>query len=161
MLIKEVDRNPIDLSNRVRGFEPVNEDAYYKLPTRSDKRSAGYDFYSTETFTIQPNEFHTFKTNIKAYMKDDEYLAIHVRSSIGIKKNLILKNVTGVIDSSYYDNPSNGGDIAIGLFNYGNEPQTIKKGDRVAQGIFAKYLTIDDDVVLNKSRSGGIGSSGI
>ena len=90
MLIKEVDRNPIDLSNRVRGFEPVNEDEYYKLPTRSDKRSAGYDFYSTETFTIQPNEFHTFKTNIKAYMKDDEYLAIHVRSSIGIKKNLIL-----------------------------------------------------------------------
>ena len=31
MLIKEVDRNPIDLSNRVRGFEPVNEGSYYKV----------------------------------------------------------------------------------------------------------------------------------
>lgn len=31
MLIKEIDCNPIDLSNRVRGFEPVNEDAYCEL----------------------------------------------------------------------------------------------------------------------------------
>ena len=31
MLIKEVIRNPIDLGNRVRGFEPVNEDAYCEL----------------------------------------------------------------------------------------------------------------------------------
>ena len=31
MVFKEVDRNPIDLSNRVRGFEPVNEDAYCEL----------------------------------------------------------------------------------------------------------------------------------
>lgn len=161
MVFKEVDRNPIDLSNRKRGFEPINEDDYYKLPTRSDKRSAGYDFYSTETVTINPNDSHAFKTNIKSYMGEDEYLAIHVRSSIGIKKNLMLKNITGIIDSSYYNNTSNEGDIIICLYNYGNEPQTIEQGDRIAQGIFAKYLTVDNDVAVNASRSGGIGSSGI
>lgn len=162
MVIVEVDRNPIDLSNRVRGFEKVNNASdLAKLPTRATNNSAGYDFYSIEDVVIKPNESHVFKTDIKAYMCSDEYLSMHVRSSIGIKKNLHLLNTTGIIDSDYYGNPSNDGNILIGLRNYGTKEVEIKAGERIAQGIFTKYLTVDDDDVLNKSRSGGIGSSGI
>lgn len=89
----------------LRGFEEVP--AQFKkingettvLPVRGDSRSAGYDFYSKENVTIQPRESHLFWTDVCSYMQDDEVLMIHVRSSIGVKKGLMLKNVTGVIDA--------------------------------------------------------------
>ena len=28
------------------------------------------------------------------------------------------------------------------------------------QGVFTKYLTVENDIVVNKQRTGGIGSSG-
>ena len=46
----------------------------------------------------------------------------------------------------------------VPLFNFGNEPVTISQGERVAQGIFSKYLITDTDQVSAK-RSGGFGST--
>ena len=60
----------------------------------------------------------------------------------------------------YYNNESNEGNCGIFLKNISNEPQTIKQGDRIAQGMFTKYLTCDNERVLNKERKGGFGSSG-
>lgn len=150
---------------KIRGFEQVNEkslknDSKTILPTRSDNRSAGYDFYSKETQTIQPGEKHLFWTDVKSFMQPDEFLAIHVRSSIGIKAGLMLANTTGIIDSSYYENKSNDGNIGICLYNNSDFPVVVKKDDRIAQGIFTKYLTVDNEEVLNIERKGGIGSSG-
>lgn len=148
-----------------RGFEEVPSQ-FIKveettiLPVRGDNKSAGYDFHSKETVTIQPNESHLFWTDVCAYMQDDEVLSIHVRSSIGVKKGLMLKNVTGIIDSSYYANPNNYGNIGICLYNNSNEPQTIECHDRIAQGIFQKYLIVDEDNALHEVRFGGFGSSG-
>ena len=93
-------------------------------------------------------------------MEQDEVLLLYIRSSIGIKRKLILSNGTGVIDATFYNNPDNEGNIACALYNYGNEPQTINAGERVMQGVFVKYLTTEDDKPLNKTRTGGIGSSG-
>ena len=146
---------------RTRGFEKVKYAVSgVKLPTRSDNRSAGYDFYSNEDVVIPPNSTHVFDTQVKAYMPDDEYLALYVRSSIGIKKNLHLLNTVGICDSSYYSNQQNDGSILIALRNYGYEPVEISKGERIAQGIFCKYYTTDDDKPLSDVRTGGIGSSG-
>ena len=100
-------------------------------------------------------------TGIKAYMKEDEVLMLYVRSSIGIKKNLMLANQTGVIDASFYNNPDNEGNITCALYNYGEEDQFIQQGDRIMQGVFMKYYPADNDIVLNKERVGGIGSSGV
>ena len=44
-------------------------------------------------------------------MQEGEVLELYVRSSIGIKKNLMLKNLTAIIDSDYYENESNDGNI--------------------------------------------------
>ena len=145
----------------MRGFERVkNANKDVKMPTRSDSRSAGYDFYSNDTVVIEPNKYFVFDTKIKAYMCEDEYLAIHVRSSIGIKKHLQLMNTTGIIDSSYYGNESNDGTILIALYNYGSEPVKIEKGERIAQGIFSQYYITDNDKPLSDIRTGGVGSSG-
>lgn len=144
----------------MRKFEKVSYDNSGIIPTRADKGSAGYDFYTPVTITINPGEKIIFKTNIKAQMEQDEMLMLHVRSSIGIKRHLMLSNCTGIIDSTYYNNPDNEGNIMGALYNYGTEPQTIEAGERVMQGIFVKYLTTVNDMPLNTERKGGIGSSG-
>ncbi|MBP3707145.1 MAG: dUTPase [Clostridia bacterium] len=131
-----------------------------KLPTRNDKGSAGYDFYAPVSFSIAPGETYLLMTDIKAQMEKDEVLLLYVRSSIGIKKHLMLANGTGIIDSSYYNNPDNDGNIGLALTNYGQETQHITLGDRIAQGIFINYLTTKDDKPLSEKRKGGIGSTG-
>lgn len=149
----------------VRGFKEVHKDHKKKdyptiLPVRGDAGSAGYDFYSKETVTIDPGKQHLFWTDVKSYMQEDEFLSIHVRSSIGVKKGLVLANTTGIADSSYYSNPSNDGNLGICLKNTTNQPVQILEDERIAQGVFSKYLVADEDVTLHAERSGGFGSSG-
>lgn len=144
----------------MRKFEKVSYCNNGIIPTRNDKGSAGYDFYTPTQLVIEPKQMIKFQTNIKASMEQDEVLMLYVRSSIGIKKNLMLPNGTGVIDSTYYNNPDNEGNIIGALFNYGNETQIIEAGERVMQGVFMKYFVTDDDKPLNEERIGGIGSSG-
>lgn len=145
-----------------RGFEIVStekrKNKYARIPTRATKHSAAYDFYSPDDYTVQPNEIVKIWTDIKAYMLKDEILILNVRSSMGGK--FMLANTQGWVDSDYYNNPDNEGNCGIFLKNISNETQTIKQGDRIAQGMFTKYLTCDNERVLNKERQGGFGSSG-
>ena len=92
--------------------------------------------------------------------QDDEYLGIHIRSSLAFKKHLNLVNSQGVIDADYYNNEDNEGHIMIGLINFGDEDVEITKGMRIAQAIFYKFLTIDDEKNVDTIRSGGFGSTG-
>lgn len=131
-----------------------------KLPVRADKRSAGYDFYSPIGLTILPGETELIWTNVKAKMYDDELLYILPRSSYGIKYGIVLANTIGLIDSSYYENEGNGGNIGIALTNTSGKAFEIKPKDRIAQGVFMKYLTTESDEVLRDERKGGIGDSG-
>lgn len=146
-----------------RGFVVVKDkcrttDGEIKLPVRSDPRSAGYDFYSPVDIVIPPNESRLFFTDVKAYMDDDEVLMLYVRSSMG-KKHVVIANGTGIIDASYYNNPDNDGNIGFRLLNLGKEDYVIRRGDRIGQGVFTKYLITDDDNATG-DRSGGFGSSG-
>ena len=93
-------------------------------------------------------------------MNPDEVLMLYVRSSIGIKKGIVLSNGTGIIDCSYFSNPGNDGNIGLALFNTSDKEVVLEAGERIAQGIFMKYLITDDDDVLNAQRVGGFGSSG-
>ena len=144
----------------IRGFEVVSsfEDAQINLPQRTTAESAGYDIECAETVTINPGEVKIVPTGIKAFMAYNEFLAIHISSSIGIKRHIMLANCTGIIDSDYYNNEDNEGHILLGLYNLGTEAVTLEKGERVAQGIFTKYLVANDDEA-NGIRRGGIGST--
>lgn len=141
----------------MREFQIVDKNIETKLPVRGTKHSAGYDFFSTETVTIPPKGLVKINTNIRAVMNDDEYLSLHVRSSLGIKKNIMLANCTGIIDSDFALNPDN--KICGALYNYGDTEVVIEKGDAFMQGIFTKYYTTDNDNVTTE-RVGGIGSTG-
>lgn len=50
------------------------------------------------------------------------------------------------------------GEIGLLFYNYGEEIWKVNKNDRVAQGMFIKYLKTDDDEVENE-RQGGWGST--
>lgn len=138
-----------------KGFNPDD----VTLPERSTSGSAGYDFFSTEDVIIPPHKSIKINTGVKAYMLSSESLEIYIRSSVAIKRNLMLTNQVALIDSDYYGNPENDGAIVIGLYNFGDEPQEIKKGDKIAQGVFRPYLNTGDEPT--EARSGGIGSTGI
>ena len=123
---------------RTRGFQVVSKFQHMnvQLPQRQTYGSAGYDIRVLEGAVLYPGETKVFSTGLKAYMLPNEYLAIHIRSSVGIKRQLMLSNVTGIIDHDFFDNPNNEGHIIVALTNYGNEPQEILDNERVAQGIF-------------------------
>lgn len=150
-----------------RGFEIVEDWARdfpgceIILPKRSTKYSAGYDFFLVNDVEIPKNGKTIIFTDVKAYMQEDERLEIHIRSSLGIKKGLYLLNAEGVIDHDYYRNPKNDGKIMMGIGNTNPFPVMIKKGERIAQGIFSKYLLADGDNFENNgnSRNGGMGST--
>ena len=155
----------------MRKFEIISYEQYDKdlkgkclysditLPSRSTKHSAGYDFKSPIKFTLNPGEIIKVPTGIKAAMNDDEFLAILVRSSMGFKYNIRLCNQVGIIDSDYYNNEGNEGHIFIALQNEGDKVFEANVGDNIAQGIFLKYNTIDNEEEIKSSRSGGMGST--
>lgn len=147
---------------RNRGFEIVSsfKDKKINLPTRKTSKSAGYDIEAAEDKIIKAGKMAVIATGLKAYMQDDEYLGIHIRSSLAFKKHLNLVNSQGVIDADYYNNEDNEGHIMIGLINFGNEDVEITKGMRIAQAIFYKFLIIDDEKKVDTIRSGGFGSTG-
>ncbi len=131
----------------------------YSIPKRSTKHSAGYDFELLESFTINPNESKLIPTGIKANMNEDEVLLLIVRSSTGIKHDIRLNNQVGVIDKDYYNNNDNEGHIFIKITNVGKETKTFTKEDKIVQGIFTKFLTIDNEEEIKNNRIGGIGST--
>ena len=147
---------------KVRGFEVLStwQGRDIHVPVRKTAKSAGYDIESAEEVDLAPGKVTLVKTGLKAYMPDDEYLAIFIRSSMAIKHGLVLINSTGIIDADYYNNEDNEGHIMAAIYNTSSEVFHIGKGDRVAQGIFCHYLTTDDDAAEGV-RKGGVGSTGV
>jgi dUTP pyrophosphatase len=145
------------IPRKIRGFEAVTGYSPV-IPKRSTAKSAGYDISIIGEAVVQPGQTVVFPTGLKAYMQDNEVLQIHIRSSVGIKRNLVLSNGTGIIDADYFNNPDTEGHIRVAVTNIGNEPQLINGDKPVAQGIFMKYLTTDDDCA-DGERKGGIGST--
>ena len=147
-----------------RGFEIAKgfENSGINLPVRKTRFSAGYDIEAAEDCIIpsfkKGMKPTLVKTGIKAYMLEDEVLILANRSSNPGKKGLILANSIGVVDSDYYGNPDNDGHIMFAFFNIKDEDVEIKKGDAIGQGIFQKFLTVDNDLAKGE-RIGGFGST--
>jgi dUTP pyrophosphatase len=142
----------------VVGDEFRKNEGEIKLPTRATEHSAGYDFYSPVDCVIQPNESVMIWTDVKAHMYYDNVLLLFVRSSMG-KHPIVIANGTGVVDSDYYSNSDNDGNIGFRLLNLSSTPYEIKSGDRIGQGVFLKYSITKNDNTTSV-RNGGYGSTG-
>jgi dUTP pyrophosphatase len=147
-----------------RGFRFISDISgleYVTLPARATKHSAGYDLYAACMKLCGPGKVVGVPTGVKAYMQPGEFLQISIRSGLAGEQRLILANGVGIIDSDYYDNPTNEGHIYVMILNLGNRTYQIKAGDRIAQAVFLPYLLSDYDPVNDYiHRTGGFGSTG-
>lgn len=170
-------------NKKQRYFEVVSKykDKNVNLPKRQTKHSVGYDFEAAEDIVIPsiwklvfrnvtkfllgysdkvlPIEPTPVPTGIKAYFQKDEGLFLYNRSSNPKKYGLLLANSVGVVESDYYNNPENEGEILFVFWNLFPFDVIIHKGQRIGQGVFKKILFVDNDKATGE-RQGGFGSTG-
>ena len=126
----------------IRGFEILEGYSGINLPTRKTALSAGYDLEAAENILVTDKKISLVPTGLKAFFPADEVLLIYMRSSLAVN------------DADYRDH------IILPVISFGGEFE-IKKGMRIAQGIFQKYLTIDGDKIgVGEMRRGRFGSTG-
>lgn len=154
----------------IRGFEIINKEQLnkdfdrligyeIKLPKRSTKESAGYDFFVPYDIALEPNEEIKIPTGLKVHMQKGEVLFIFPRSGLGFKYYTRLANTIGVIDSDYI-NSDNEGHIWVKIRNEGDKCLSIKQGEAFCQGIFMPFLLVDgDNFEDGNNRNGGFGST--
>ncbi|PMC82585.1 dUTP diphosphatase [Anaerococcus hydrogenalis] len=130
------------------------------LPEYKTKYSAGMDIYSSNKndIIIKPGEIAKIETGLHIEIPEGFFAAIYPRSSTGVKRQLMLANSTGIIDSDYR------GEIKLFFYNFGNDIQTIKNGERLAQMVIQPYEKVQiekvDELCESERGEGGIGSTG-
>ena len=136
-------------------FKKLSENA--TVPVIATDGSVGSDLFSAATKIIPPNSLMLFPTDLSIECPKGTYGRIAPRSGLTVKNKLTV--MAGVIDNDYR------GNIQVALFNFGTEPQTISKDDKIAQIIFEqirypKFVATDELTETNRGAS-GFGSTDI
>ena len=130
-----------------------------KLPVYATEGSAGMDFFACGNYEILSGETRLIKTGIALEIPEGYELQIRSRSGLALKNNLFVLNAPGTIDSDYR------GEIGVIMCNLSPYPHRINEGDRIAQGVLAKYekaiFDISSDISTTERSIGGFGSTGL
>ena len=121
-------------------IKKLSEDAV--VPTYGSAFAAGADLYACEAedITIAPNETRLIHTGIAMAIPEGLVGLVYARSGLASKRGLAPANKVGVIDSDYR------GEIMVALHNHGTAPQTVARGERIAQIVFTPYHTAEFQV---------------
>jgi len=130
------------------------------LPARQTPDSAGYDVRSCEPdFTIAPGERRAVATGLAFALPPGVEMQVRPRSGLALTHGLILPNAPGTIDPDYR------GELKVILLHAGHEPVLIRRGDRIAQLVFAHFdtplLEQVDSLDDTPRGTGGFGSTGV
>jgi dUTP pyrophosphatase len=130
-----------------------------RLPLRSSLKAAGFDLASAEDVDIAPHSIRLVGTGLVIRVPDGYFLGIFARSSLPLKRGLIVANGVGVIDADYCG-PDD--EIKIQVLNVTDTMVTVFKGERIAQGIVLPCPQIEWEEVTEVSAPtrGGFGSTG-
>ena len=127
----------------------------------ADLRAYLYDETSNEKvikIVIQPNQEIKIHTGLCFQLPKGTAMLLLPRSSMGIKKNLVLQNTIGLLDSDYT------GECMIFVKNIGDEPVEIENGERLVQALVIPYVKANYEEVEELDETergeGGFGSSG-
>lgn len=129
------------------------------LPSYHTSESAGFDIAAGEDTTVPPGEVVKIPTGLVIAAPKGHFLLIAARSSLPLKKGLMVANGIGVVDPDYAG-PND--QVHIIVYNFTAEAVEVKKGERLCQGIFirseqAVWEEVDE---IRKSDRGGLGSTG-
>lgn len=137
------------------------------FPRRSNPSDAGLDIFfsplNNEEVRAVPGQSVVLETGLKFGVPHGYMLEVKNRSSVASKRSLLVGAC--VIDSGY------SGEVKINLHNVGNEVQTIKPGDKIAQIVmvpvvhFRPCLTDEQElysspITISDRADGGFGSTG-
>ena len=134
-------------------------DKTVELPKYHTTESAAFDLAANVDVVIKPGEIGKISTGLIIEAPVGHFLLISARGSLGLKKGLKLVNGIGVVDRDYAG-PTD--EIHILLHNFTKLEVEIKKGDRLAQGMFVQVDQIEweeTENIRDQSR-GGYGSTG-
>jgi dUTP pyrophosphatase len=131
------------------------------LPKYATEGSAGMDVYASveDDLFINPGGIALIPTGIAIALENGYECQVRSRSGLAAKYGIFALNAPGTVDSDYR------GEIKIILANFGKEKFTIKRGDRIAQLVVAKYEKVNwellSELPTTERGEGGFGSSGI
>ncbi len=129
------------------------------LPVYQTKGSVGFDFLAREDTTISPAAIELIPANLIVEVPTGYSLILSSRSSTPRKFGLTKPHGIGVIDQDYCG-PTD--EIKIQVLNFSKNEVTIKRGERIAQGLFVRTdrLEFNEVDTLSAESRGGFGSTG-
>lgn len=135
----------------------VNYKSEHK-PKYQTPNSAGVDLQSTEDVTISAGKWSVVPTGLFVEIPQDFMGMVCPRSGLAAKHGLTVLNAPGIVDADYR------GEIKVILINHGSSDYSVKKGDRIAQLIFAPalqgHLSPVNELSETDRGAGGFGSTG-
>jgi dUTP pyrophosphatase len=128
------------------------------LPIYETNGSIGFDLLARTNITIQPGEIKRIPANVVVETPLGYLLMLASRSSTPVKKGLTKPHGVGVIDQDYSGEED---ELLIQVYNFTDQPTTVSKGEKVAQGVFIKADRLEFEEVeqMNKKNRGGFGST--
>ena len=132
------------------------------LPAYETGGSAGMDLRAAVAgdapLTLAPGARALVPTGLKIALEPGYEAQVRPRSGLALKHGITCLNSPGTIDSDYR------GEVGVILINHGQEPFVIKRGERVAQMVIARYAQAEMMEVggLDETArgAGGFGSTG-
>ena len=129
------------------------------IPEYATPGSSGVDLCSTMYCMIKPGEQALIPTGIKIAIPEGYEAQIRPRSGLALNQKITIPNSPGTIDADYR------GEIMVLLKNNGEDPFTLRFGDRIAQMVFVPVVRAKFELVKEleetKRGAGGFGSTGI
>lgn len=134
-------------------------DAELPLPKYETTGAAGFDFLARTDVTIEPKQIVLVPGNAIIAIPEGYMLGVFSRSSTPHKKGLQMPHGVGVIDSDFRG-PDD--EIWIQMMNFTDSPVSVKRGEKIAQGIFIPVTRAEWDEVdgMSSPTRGGRGSTG-
>jgi dUTP pyrophosphatase len=132
------------------------------LPAYETAGSAGMDLRAAlgefETVVLEPGQRKLIPTGLKIALEPGHEAQVRPRSGLALKHGVTCLNAPGTIDSDYR------GEVGVILVNHGELPFEIKRGERIAQMVIARYeqaRMVEVEAVDDTARgAGGFGSTG-
>ena len=138
-----------------------NEDL--PLPDYASDGAAGLDLRAAvrEPLSLAPGARARVPTGLRLALPPGTEGQIRPRSGLAFRHGVTLPNSPGTIDSDYR------GELQVLLWNAGDEPFAIERGDRIAQLVVAPVLRArlellepGEEIEATERGSGGFGSTG-
>jgi dUTP pyrophosphatase len=130
------------------------------IPSYQTKGSVAFDLYSRERVIIPPNTPKVVPLNVVIQFPKGYFLMLAIRSSVPLKKCLLIANGIGVIDQDYQGDED---EIGVEVVNITTSDVVVHRGERIAQGILVPIAKATKFTVvkqMNKTSRGGFGSTG-